>query len=109
MAVINYLEEDDATIAEIAERYEYTDSLLSRWVDRLDGSLISRLSKLSTTIRVKADQVSSLTKNTISSLKYFTSHHKQSAMTRPRGLFCRRVTISPKNSTLSTVNATFDD
>ena len=36
MAVINYLEEDDATMAEVAERYGYTGPWLSRWVGRLD-------------------------------------------------------------------------
>lgn len=36
MAVINYLEEDDATMAEVAERYGYTGPWLSRLVDRLE-------------------------------------------------------------------------
>ena len=36
MAVINYLEEEDATMAEVAERYGYTGPWLSRWVGRLD-------------------------------------------------------------------------
>jgi len=36
MAAINYLEEDDATMAEVAERYGYTGPWLSQWVDRLD-------------------------------------------------------------------------
>ncbi|WP_240940561.1 hypothetical protein [Haloarcula argentinensis] len=36
MAVINYLEEDSATMAEVAERYGYTGPWLSRWVGRLD-------------------------------------------------------------------------
>ena len=36
MVVINYLEEDDATMAEIAERYGYTAGWLSRWLDRLE-------------------------------------------------------------------------
>ena len=36
MAVINYLEEDDATMAEVAERYGYTGPWLSRWVGRFD-------------------------------------------------------------------------
>ena len=36
MAVINYVEEDDATMAEVAERYGYTGPWLSRWVGRLD-------------------------------------------------------------------------
>ena len=35
MAVINYLEEDDATMAEVAERYGNTGPWLSRWVGRL--------------------------------------------------------------------------
>jgi hypothetical protein len=36
MAVINYLEEDDATMAEVAERYGYTGPWLSRKLGRLD-------------------------------------------------------------------------
>jgi len=36
MAAINYLEEDDATMAEVAERYGYTGPWLSQWLDRLD-------------------------------------------------------------------------
>jgi len=36
MAAINYLEEDDATLKEIAERYGYTAGWLSRWLDRLE-------------------------------------------------------------------------
>lgn len=36
MAAINYLEEDDATLEEIAERYGYTAGWLSRWLDRLE-------------------------------------------------------------------------
>jgi transposase len=35
MAVINYLEEDDATMAEVAERYGYIGRWLFRWVGRL--------------------------------------------------------------------------
>lgn len=36
MAAINYLEEDDATMAEVAKRYGYTGPWLSQWLDRLD-------------------------------------------------------------------------
>ncbi len=36
MAAINYLEEDDATLKEIANRYGYTAGWLSRWLDRLE-------------------------------------------------------------------------
>ena len=36
MAVINYIEEDDTTMAEVAERYGYTGSWMSKWVSRLD-------------------------------------------------------------------------
>jgi transposase len=36
MAAINYLEEDGATMEEIAHRYGYTSGWLSRWVTRLD-------------------------------------------------------------------------
>jgi transposase len=36
MAVINYLEEDDATMAAVAERYGYSGPWLSQWLDRLD-------------------------------------------------------------------------
>jgi len=36
MAVINYLEEDDAKLEEVAERYGYTAGWLSRWLDRLE-------------------------------------------------------------------------
>jgi transposase len=36
MAAINYLEEDDATMTEVAERYGYTAGWLSRWLDRLE-------------------------------------------------------------------------
>ena len=36
MAVINYLEEDDTTMAEVAERYGYTRLWLSCWVGRLN-------------------------------------------------------------------------
>jgi transposase len=36
MAAINYLEEDDATMAEVAERYGYTDPWLSQWLHRLE-------------------------------------------------------------------------
>src|SRR6056297_2791323 len=36
MAAINYLEEDDATLEEVAERYGYTAGWLSRWLDRLE-------------------------------------------------------------------------
>jgi len=36
MAAINYLEEADVTMAEVAERYGYTGPWLSQWVDRLD-------------------------------------------------------------------------
>lgn len=35
MAVINYLEEDSATMAEVAERYGYTGPWLSRWVEQV--------------------------------------------------------------------------
>jgi transposase-like protein len=36
MAAINYLEEDDATMTEVAERYGYTAGWLSHWLDRLE-------------------------------------------------------------------------
>jgi len=36
MVAINYLEEDEATMAEIAQRYGYTGPWLSRWLDRLE-------------------------------------------------------------------------
>nr|WP_256290567.1 IS630 family transposase [Halobellus inordinatus] len=36
MAAINYLEEDGATLEEVAERYGYTAGWLSRWLDRLE-------------------------------------------------------------------------
>jgi transposase len=36
MAAINYLEEDDATLEEVANRYGYTAGWLSRWLDRLE-------------------------------------------------------------------------
>jgi hypothetical protein len=36
IAVINYLEEDNATMVEVIERYGYTGPWLSRWVERLD-------------------------------------------------------------------------
>jgi transposase len=36
MAAINYLEEDDATMEEIARRYGYTSGWLSRWLTRLE-------------------------------------------------------------------------
>jgi len=36
MAAINYLEEDGATIKEIAQRYGYTAGWLSRWLGRLE-------------------------------------------------------------------------
>lgn len=36
MAAINYLEEDDATMETIAQRYGYTAGWLSRWLDRLE-------------------------------------------------------------------------
>jgi len=36
MAAINYLEEDDATMQEIAQRYGYTSGWLSRWLARLE-------------------------------------------------------------------------
>ena len=35
MAAINYLEEDEATLEDVAERYGYTAGWLSRWLDRL--------------------------------------------------------------------------
>ena len=35
MAAINYLEDDDLTQKEVAERYGYTGGWLSRWLDRL--------------------------------------------------------------------------
>jgi len=36
MAAINYLEEDGATMEEIAQRYGYTAGWLSRWVNRFE-------------------------------------------------------------------------
>jgi len=36
MAVINYLEEDGATLQEVAGRYGYIADWLSRWLDRLE-------------------------------------------------------------------------
>jgi DNA-binding MarR family transcriptional regulator len=36
MAAINYLEEDGATMDEIAKRYGYTAGWLSRWLSRLE-------------------------------------------------------------------------
>lgn len=36
MATINYLEEDEATMVEVAERYGRSGSWLSRWLDRLE-------------------------------------------------------------------------
>ena len=36
MAAINYLEDDDLTQKEVAERYGYTDGWLSQWLDRLE-------------------------------------------------------------------------
>ncbi len=36
MAAINYLEEDDATMQEIAQRYGYTAGWLSQWLNRLE-------------------------------------------------------------------------
>ena len=36
MAAINYLEDNDLTQKEVAERYGYTDGWLSQWLDRLE-------------------------------------------------------------------------
>jgi len=36
MAAINYLEEDDAILADVAGRYGYTGPWLSGWLDRLE-------------------------------------------------------------------------
>ena len=36
MAAINYFEEDEATLEDVAERYGYTAGWLSRWLDRLE-------------------------------------------------------------------------
>ncbi len=36
MAAINSLEEDEATMEDVAERYGYTAGWLSRWLDRLE-------------------------------------------------------------------------
>ena len=36
MAAINYLEEDEAKLEDVAERYGYTAGWLSRWLDRLE-------------------------------------------------------------------------
>ncbi len=36
MTATNYLEEDSATLKEIAERYRYTAGWLSLWLDRLE-------------------------------------------------------------------------
>ncbi|RXK46159.1 IS630 family transposase [Halorientalis pallida] len=36
MATINYLEEDEATLEDVAERYGYAAGWLSRWLDRLE-------------------------------------------------------------------------
>ena len=36
MAAINYLEDDDLTQKEVAERYGYTGGWLSRWLDRFE-------------------------------------------------------------------------
>ncbi len=36
MAAINYLDENEATLEYVAERYGYTAGWLSRWLDRLE-------------------------------------------------------------------------
>ena len=36
MAAINYLEEDEATLTDVAGRYGYTAGWLSRWLDRFE-------------------------------------------------------------------------
>jgi transposase len=36
MAVINYVEEDNASMAEVAERYGYSPGWVSQWMDRLE-------------------------------------------------------------------------
>jgi len=36
MTAINYLEEDEATLEDVAEHYRYTVGWLLRWLDRLE-------------------------------------------------------------------------
>jgi hypothetical protein len=76
MAAINYLEEDEATLEDVAERYGYTAGWLSRWLDRLER-LASRSRRLSTTNTVLGDLLSSLTNSTTSSLRPSTNHPKK--------------------------------
>ena len=56
MAAINYLEEDEATLEDVAERYGYTAGWLSRWLDRLERLVARRSRRLSTTNTVQGDR-----------------------------------------------------
>jgi DNA-binding MarR family transcriptional regulator len=77
MTSINYLDEDEATLEDVAERYGYTAGCLSRWLDRLERLATSRSRRLSTTNTVPGDRLSSLTNNTTSSLWHSTNHPKK--------------------------------
>ena len=77
MAAINYLEEDEATLEYVAERYGYTAGWLSRWLDRLNGSPTSRSRRLSTTNTVPGDRPNFLMNSTTSSSRHSTHHPKK--------------------------------
>lgn len=74
IAAINYLEEDNTTMAEIAERYGTL--LAGSFAGLIDstGSPTSRSRRLSTTNREKAGRPNSLMKRTSSSSRRSTSH-----------------------------------
>lgn len=84
IAVINYLEGDDAAMAKVAERYGYTDPWLSWWVDRLADEPVEQVVYDDPRKGRPSDH---LMTSTSSSWRYYTNHPKKPAMTRPRSLF----------------------
>lgn len=106
MVAINYLEADDLTQKEVAERYGYTGGWLSRWLDRLERLADEPFEQVVTTNHDQVDQPSFLTRSMSGSSRLFTNHPKKSVLTRPRGLSRSQVSTSPKSSTPTTATVT---
>jgi hypothetical protein len=109
MVAINYLEDDDLTQKEAAERYGYTGGWLSQWLDRLERLADEPFEQ------VVYDEPRSDRPADLSDVEHEQfveapmNRWRKSVLTRPRGLFRSPASISPKSSALTTATVTSGD
>jgi hypothetical protein len=109
MAVINYLKEDDATMTEVAERYGYTGPWLPRWVDRLNRLADEPVEQVVYDDQREGRPTELSDEQHEQFVGALHDSPEEVGYDAPAWSAPLAVTISLKNSTLSTVNGTPGD